>query len=313
MIVPTAPEVPTSSPSSFAARAEDLTGTLKWLVAAAGAIAAAIVAGLQLTAIADLHLGAAIVGALGAAAALTAVGIFLLRAARVLAIQSPSVNELSNQEFDAGVLNNIDGKGLPPLMTWVRDRRTSLLGDADSITSLYSDGVVGARRALDHLRRGEKDTWANRDLDPGSASDIAWVSAEYAAASARIERLEDAAGYWAKREAYSEVIKGVPLLFLLFIVGVLVFAITPAWGRLEAPSDIKAPLTAQIYVQNADAAGVPGDCPAALSGQIVGGSLDSPIVVTEPTGSCPALKLTAKDNDLIVVPGGAATPESSGS
>jgi hypothetical protein len=312
--VPTA-EVPPSSPSAFAAKAEDLTGTLKWLVAAAGGIAAAIVAGLQLTAIADLQLGAALLAALGAAAALTAVGIFLLRATRVLAIQSPAVSELSNEELAAGVLEplaNLDDKALPPLIAWVRERRTSLLGDATSITSLYSDGVVGARRALDSLRRGEKSTWGNRALDPESAGDIAWLSAEYAAATARVERLEEAAGYWARREAYLKVIKEVPLLFVVFIIGVLIFAVTPVWGRSDATSEIKAPLPAQIYVQNADAAGVPSDCPATLSGQIVGGSLVNPIVVTVPTGSCPALKLTAQDDGLIVVPSGSSTPTSFG-
>ena len=271
---------------------------------------------LQLTAIADLHLGAALLAALGAAAALTAVGIFLLRATRVLAIQSPAVSELSNEELAAGVLEpfaNLDDKALSPLIAWVHERRTSLLGEATSITSLYSDGVVGARRALDSLRRGEDSTWSNRALDPASARDIAWLSAEYAAATARVERLEEAAGYWARREAFSKVIKGVPRLFFVFILGVLIFAVTPVWGRSDATLEIKVPLPAQIYVQDADAAGVPLGCPAKLSGQIVGGSLENPIVVTVPTGSCPALKLTAQTDGLIVVPSGSSTPTSLGS
>lgn len=307
---PAGSEVLSSSSGSFAAKAENLTGTLKWLVAAAGGIAAAIVAGLQLNAIADLHLGAALLAALGAGGALTAVGVFLLRATRVLAIQSPSVTELSNEELAAGVLEplaNLDDKSLPPLLLWVRERRTSLLGDATSITSLYSDGVVGAGRALERLRRGEKSTWANRALDPDSTGDIAWLRAEYAAATARVERLEEAAGYWARREAYLNLIKGAPLLFLVFILGVLIFAVTPVWGRFDEASEIKVPLPAQIYVQDADAAGVPLDCPSTLSGQIIGGTLEDPKVVTIPIGSCPALKLTAHSG-LIVVPTGSSRP-----
>jgi hypothetical protein len=109
------------------------------------------------------------------------------------------------------------------------------------------------------------------------------------------------------------VIKGAPLLFLVFILGVLIFAVTPVWGRSDATSEIKTPLPAQIYVHDAIAAGVPADCPAMLSGQIVGGSLDKPIVVTAPTGSCPALKLTAQDDGLIVVPSRSSTPTSLGS
>lgn len=314
MDIPTAP-VPVSSPGSFAARTANLTGTLKWMVAAAGAIATVIVAGLQLTAIANLQPWAAIVAACGAAVALVAIGSVLLGATRVLAMQGPTVIELSNEELNAGVLEpsaNLDGKALPPLIAWVRERRTSLLGDATSITSLYTDGVVGARRALDGLRRGEKSKWASRDLDPKSASDVAWLEAEYAAATARVERLEEAADYWQRRKAYSDVINRAPKLFNFFVLGILVFAVIPVWGHSSVTSEIKDPLPAQIYVRDADAAGVPSDCPATLSGQIVGGSLDRPIVVTVPTGSCPALKLAAQNDALIVVPNptGSSAPNS---
>jgi hypothetical protein len=302
--VPKAP-VPPSSPGSFVAKADNLTGTLKWLVAAAGAIATAIVAGLQFTAIANLQPWAAIVAACGATIALVAIGAVLLEATRVLAIQSPTVTELSNEELNAGSLEpsaKLDGKALSPLITWVLERRTSLLGDATSITSLYADGVVGARRSLDRLRRGEKSKWGSRELDPESASDLAWLEAEYAAATARVERLEEAAGYWQRRKAYSDVIDRAPWWFSLFIIGILVFAIIPVWGRSSVTAEIKDPLPAQVYVRDANVAGLPSDCPATLSGQIVGGTLAAPIVVTVPTGSCPALKLTAEDDALVVVP-----------
>jgi hypothetical protein len=284
LTAPVASEVPASSPGSFGSKATDLTGTLKWLVAAAGAIAAAIVAGLQLTAIANLQPWAAIIAACGAALALVAIGTFLLRATLVLAIQGLTVSELSNEEINAGVLEPsgpLDGKALPPLIAWVHERRTSLLGDATSITSLYTDGVIGARRALNSLRRGETAEWAGRNLSPESASDISWLEAEYTVATARVERLEEAAGYWERHRGYTNL--------------------------------IEAPIPAQIYVQNAESANVPSDCPATLSGQIVGGSLDEPIVVTTPTGSCPALKLEAQNSDLIVVPTGSLSPTGGGS
>lgn len=295
------------------AKVDNLTGTIKWLVAAAGAIAAAIVAGLQLTAIANLQPWAAIVAAGGAAAALLAIGSFLLQATRVLAIQGPTVVELSNQELNAGILEpsaNLDIKALPPLIAWVRERRMSLLGDASSVTSLYTDGVVGARRALDSLRKGQKSKWGGRNLNPRSTSDVAWLREEYAAATIRVERLEEAAVDWERRKAYSDVIDRAPKLFSIFITGILVFAIIPVWGRPDAASEIKDPLPAQIYVLDARAARVPTHCPATLAGQVIGGPLDKPTVVTVPTGSCPALKLRAEDDSLIVLPNptGSALP-----
>jgi len=302
-----------SSTKSFAAKDENITGTLKWLVAATGAAAAAIVAGLQLTAIANLQPWAAIVAACGAVVALIAIGLLLLGATRVLAVQGPTVTELSNDELNAGILepsSNLDREALPPLISWVHQRRMSLLGDAASITSLYTDGVVGAKRSLDKLRRGEPSKWGSRDLDPQSATDVAWLEAEYAAATDRVERIEDAASYWQRRKAYSDLIARVPCLLFFFMLGVLVFAIIPVWGRSSMASEIMAPLPAQIYVRDADVAGVPGVCPTTLSGQLVGGTLDKPIVVTVPVGSCPALKLTVKNDALIVVPDPSESPAS---
>ncbi|SEJ77302.1 hypothetical protein SAMN04487917_11320 [Arthrobacter sp. yr096] len=301
-----------ASSLTFAARGENLNSTLKWLVASAGAIAAAIVAGLQLTAIANLQPWAALIAACGATVALIAIGVILLGATRVLALQGKTVNELSNDELDAGVLDpkpNLDAAKLPPQIAWVHERRTFLLGDATSITSLYADGIVGAKRALDALRRGEPSTWSQRDLDP--AVDVAWLEREYAATTARVELLEEAATYWQKRDAYSQLLDKAPRWFALFVLGVVIFAIMPVWGRANPAAEITDPLPVQIYVKDARVAGVPDGCPATLSGRMVGGSLQQPIVVTLPIESCPALKLKAQDSDaLIIVPNPA---DSSGS
>ncbi|MDO2934154.1 hypothetical protein Q2T94_07575 [Paeniglutamicibacter sulfureus] len=88
----------------------------------------------------------------------------------------------------------------------------------------------------------------------------------------------------------------------MFLAGIFIFALAPVLGPATVPSEIKEAIPAQIYVQDAKAAGVPSTCPTILSGQIVGGTLEIPRVVTVPKGRCPALKLTARDKALIVVP-----------
>jgi hypothetical protein len=302
-----APVLP-SPDGHFAARSDNLASTLKWLVASAGAIAVAIVAGLQLTTLKDLQPWAAILATAGAVSALVAVGLVLFGAARVLAVDVPTVIELSNAEIDANATSGGDLvaqdslEAQPPLLRWLYERRTSLLGDATSITSLYTDGIVGTGRALESLRRNQRYKWGQRDLLPDSASDIAWLDAERAVASSRIERLEAAAGYWQRRDAYQRLIKKIPWTSGLFLAGIFTFSLAPVWGPADPPSDVKNPVPARIYVQDASTAGVPPSCPAILSGQIVGGSLERPIVVTTPNGPCPALKLAAQDEALIVVP-----------
>lgn len=303
MTVPT-PATPTPlPPGPFAARAENLSSTLKWLMASGGAIAAVIVAGLQLTSLKDLQLWAALLAEAGVAVALFSVGGMLLGASRVLAVDAPTITELSNADLiNPGPHSAASEDPLRRVLHWVQERRTSLLGDAASVTELYTDGIVGARKALEHLRRKERFHWAGRDLSPDSASDLAWVEAQYAANSGLIDQLEVAVSYWVKRTAYVNLIEKSRGLFMLFLAGILLFAIAPVLGPTAAASRVDAPLPAQVYVRDGKAAGLPSTCPATLSGQIVGGPLDRPTVVTAPTGTCPALKLTADNEALIVVP-----------
>ncbi|WP_146111781.1 hypothetical protein [Arthrobacter sp. MYb227] len=61
-------------------------------------------------------------------------------------------------------------------------------------------------------------------------------------------------------------------------------------------------MPARIHVIDAQVAGLPAGCPEILKGQIVGGSLQYPVVVTDPVGTCPALRLADHHEALIVVP-----------
>lgn len=311
-------DIPASTPplsgGGFGDKSSNLSGTLKWLVASAGAIAVAIVAGLQLTSLQTLQPWAALLATVGALGALVAVGLVLFGAARVLAIDTPTITELSNAEMDFKAENHADLatpeglKALPLLLLWLYERRTLLLGDAQTISALYEDGIVGSGRALDRLRRKQKCTWAGRALDPESPSDIAWLETERSIATSRIDRLEAAAGYWMRREAYQRLVKKASWISVSFVAGIFIFALAPVVGPATVLPGVTEPVPAQIHVLDANSAGVPSTCPAVLAGQIVGGSLANPVVVTSPQGECPALKLEAHDKALIVVPNMPVSP-----
>lgn len=308
MDIPEMTEVPTSQVDYFELKTENLAGTLKWLVASAGAIAVAVVAGLQLTSLQDLRLGAALIAVFGAVLALSSVGFVLFGAARVLALNAPTIIELSNRELVLGLLQSNSPAFMEkigaeePTLKWVYERRTQLLGESRSITELYTDEFVGSGRALAALERKESYALAGRNLRPEEPSDVAWVKAKRTQAKAYIQQIEAAVAYQQRLEAYQRLVKRIQGLAIWFVAGIIVFALTPVVGLAPKSTEFTQPVPARIHVLEAQVAGVPQGCPATLKGQIVGGSLQSPVVVTEPVGTCPALRLTDHPEALIVVP-----------
>ena len=151
----------------FRGRVDTLSSTLKWLMASAGAIAAALIAGLQLTSLASRALPAALLGAIAVAVALVCVGKVLVGAGRVLAAQSPTATEISNDEIAAGLIKPHPGPPTGPdlssypLLGWIQDQRSSLLGNARTVTEIIQDQIVGTESATDTLQRGASTTWRN--------------------------------------------------------------------------------------------------------------------------------------------------------
>lgn len=308
MDIPEMTEAPTSQVDYFELKTENLAGTLKWLVASAGSIAVAVIAGLQLTSLQDLRLWAALIAILGAVLALSAVGLVLFGAARVLALNAPTIIDLSNRELDLGLLQanrlgSVEKIGAEaPMLKWVYERRTQLLGESRSITELYTDEFVGSGLALAALERKEPYALAGRNLRPEEPSDVAWVKTKRTQAKEYIQQIEAAVAYQQRLEAYQRLVKQIQGLAIWFVAGIIVFALTPVVGFAPKSTEFTQPVPARIHVLEAQVAGVPQGCPATLKGQIVGGSLQSPIVVTEPVGTCPALRLTDHPEAIIVVP-----------
>lgn len=308
MDIPEATEAPTAQVDYFELKTENLAGTLKWLVASAGAIAVAVIAGLQLTSLHELRFWAALIAILGAVLALSAVGTVLFGAARVLALNAPTIIDLSNSELSLGLwqanglasMEKIGDKA--PKLKWVYERSTQLLGESRSITELYTDEFVGSGLALAALERKESYVLAGRNLRPEEPSDIAWVKVKRIQAKAYIKQLESAVAYRQRLEAYQRLVKQIKGLAIWFVAGIVIFALVPVMGSAPKSTQFTHPVPARVHVQDAKTAGVPQGCPATLKGQIVGGTLQNPLVVTEPVGACPALRLTDHPEALIVVP-----------
>lgn len=209
----------------------DLRDSLKWLIAASGVTAAALVAGLQLTALGGLPSGLAITSGASAAVAIGVALSLLFTAARILTIPRPTANELCDRENNDPQARTGVRMELPkdPLLRWVYERRTRLLGDAKDVNSVYAE-MVATRRALDILGRGQSASWGERSLSPTNDADKDDVRAAYEVAHGRLAAIEDAAHYHLTYTRFETLMKWFPWGAGLFTIAVVGFALAPAFS-----------------------------------------------------------------------------------
>ena len=267
----------------YGAALENLRSTVKWLVASAGAVVAAIIAGAQLVDYSGRTVWGASLAALSVVTALSITIVLLVRAAKILTVSRPTATDLSNAEMRAGALDQqrrTTGQIDDTNVEWLLARRTYLLGRYPTVTELLS----AYNRATD-------------DVENESAKE----SAQRLASSLRqrIGTVEEAAHYRAMSRAYDALLKGFRKGAILFIVAVLLFSVSGLFRKAtrETPSNaVTTPIPVRVIVT-----GTPVPC-ADRIGVAVGGTLTSPTVVMPPVGQCPAGILTPQQSGAVVIP-----------
>ncbi|WP_265445737.1 hypothetical protein [Flexivirga meconopsidis] len=216
--------------SPAAAALADLRSTVKWLVGAAGGTAVVLVGGLQLTRLHDLGTWRGIVSAAAAAVAIGLALWLLTAAARILAVPRPSATEISAAEINAGSLDPDDPEPMSDdTVRWVRNHAETLLAGERTVTDLCSQRAL-AQEALGALRRGQQPQWHGR---PVSATDLR-AAQQIAAAlhdtDAALVALEDAVHHYRCQEKLAALLAWLPWAGTVFVIAVIVFAISSADG-----------------------------------------------------------------------------------
>jgi hypothetical protein len=297
------------SPSHYQASLSDLRASLRWLVASSGAVVAVIVTGLQLrdiSAIGGVWRVAA--SSLAAAAALGIVLGLLVQAARVLTLPRPTATELSNREIEAGAVTS--APRLEPtrdgLVNSILARRTYLLGEAKTVTELYTNEYVASIHALRGLESGQALNWQGRRLDPDSAADRSIVSDALRQAEKRLAMTEDAAHLFQTEEKYRNLLDKFKLGASCFLLALITFALTASPtkppDRALVPASVAAPVAVRVVVVDASRSGLPKRCTSdEYRGVAVAGNLATPTVALEPTSDCGA-RIVKPNKGLVVVP-----------
>jgi hypothetical protein len=283
----------------------ELRASLKWLVAAAGAVAAVLVAGIQLK---DLPAGNIASGALWVAGAATLIALllvfaFLRAAVGVLTLPRPTASDLTKREQRSNI-SEVQAFGSAeisdPLVRSLYMQKSYLFSESESIADLYENDYVRARNALKELEEGNDTTWKSRPLKP--------IETEKAALRATLERsqkqlpiLESVAHLELTRSEYRRLINRFPAFGVIFVAAICVFTVAshPSPQRGAA---ITSPANVRVTVVDRSKAGLPPECrDYTLPGVAVGGTWDKPTVITQSTPQCPS-RLIEQGNGILAQP-----------
>jgi hypothetical protein len=293
----------TSDPSE--APLVNIRDTVKWMIASASAVAAVLVAGLQVKDLGDLAGSSPVriaIAAGSASVALLLVLFVIAAAVRVLATPRLSVRDLSAREVKIAGASALEVRVKPvkdKLVQGVLERRTYLLGQHESIREFYDDysATMNAQR---QLLQGQVAHLGDRQFNAGIPDDVAAVATLVRQAQYDAERLESAAQLIFAEMRFQALAGRLRLGGVVFVAAVLTFA----WvtNTSQTGANVTKPVPVQIYVRDAAKAGLPRGCRASeLQGVAVGGTFTQPDVVTEPVPGCPSTVIN-RAAGVVVVP-----------
>jgi hypothetical protein len=294
-----------NTPDFVAAALLNLRDTVKWMIASASAVAAVLVAGLQVKHLGDLADSSPLrlVGAAASALVALLLALAVVAAAvRVLAVPRLSVRDLSAREVKAGGMHTYRERLEPlrdRLIQSLLEQRTYLLGRHESITEFYRE-YVAILHAQQQLTRGETALLGTRQFTPGSLEDRTDLHALCRQVQQDAERLESAAQLSLGQMKFQRLADWLSWGGVLFAIAVLTFA----WlsNMPENSSAITRPVPVQIHVRNAAEAGLPRGCRTSeLRGIAVGGTFLQPDVITEAAPGC-ASTVIDRGAGVVVLP-----------
>ncbi|HTX97324.1 MAG TPA: hypothetical protein VME67_22260 [Mycobacterium sp.] len=260
---------------------------MKWLVASAGAVVAAIIAGAQLVDYSGRKAAGVALAAIAVAVALSLALILLVRAAKILTIARPTATDLANAEFRAGALDEnrrASGQIQDAGVNWILARASYLLAPYATVNAL-----------LTAYRNARTQSSANPDDES--------VQRKLSELQQQIDTVEEAAHYRDMSSAYKQLLRHFRVGATIFVLAVILFSVAGLF-RKEPTNRPLNPVTKPFPVRIITNPQPNHPAPAChdREGVAVGGTLTRPTVVASPTSECPAGTMVGGENGVIVIP-----------
>jgi hypothetical protein len=297
----TAWELPATALADVAA-SESIRQTVRWVIAAGGTLASIVVAGVQLSQLAqvsDTRISL-LAGGLATMAILCA-GTIILSAARVLVSDRPTIHSLAMKEAQNG-FGEVPERHSDPIVKSIIERRLDILGGMERITDVYQE-YLRYSRLFERVIQGDTVEIGTRGFDIQRPSDLQDAKALQVIAEWRRERLESFAEHLTLRSRFHQmmVTLGLSGIVFAFCATGFVFLI----GRASPDPSISSPVRVSVYVPNAGAAKTAGLAPGCagdtILGVAVGGTYSHPRVATENALNCPPAVI-ATSRGLVIRP-----------
>lgn len=272
-----------------------LQSAARWLVTASAAVAAVLLAGVQITALRTLAgQSSAVIGVAAAAGAVAviAVGSIVVLAARVLGAPGWTLNKLSHLQLKAP-----ENQWKP---AWLRDaleaQRGVLVpgGDLD-LSALYTQQHKLATANFKLHEHGEVQLPTDLTHPTGPSETYRADVPEHTArlqrrldnVTAAAARVANAANLITARRRYQHLVRTLPWSGLLLTIGVITFVLTTT----PSSPPVSTPLPVQIQFSKdrtaITEAGLPPHCAGlTLDAVAIGGSLAEPSVVSTSDAQC---------------------------
>jgi membrane protein YdbS with pleckstrin-like domain len=269
--VPPAPDDPSADDTQAVRTAA------QWLVAAAGAVGAVLIAGLQIGDLGRLvSAWPPLVLAIAAfAAALLIVGQVIRLASRVLVVSRATISDLLRAQTGQSVRTRTKirieatrrtDRDLRQVHQQIENDQAWLHPDDPSVTDLFL--------RYEALRK-----------DPASAAEADELHRRLTTICAFARGALTRMAY----QRLSDTVTGWP--GWVFLAAVIVFAVSLGW---PVPAPVTAAYRVEVLLKGKPPAGLGPDCRpgSRLTGVALGGSLAAPEVITEPAGDCAAARFT---------------------
>jgi type IV secretory pathway VirB2 component (pilin) len=288
MASPVAPSTDASAlvGGHYATALDNLRSTVKWLVASAGAVVAAIIAGAQVVNYSDRNVWGVLLAAIAVIVALFLAILLLIRAAKILATKRRTATDLANDESRARLTPDAQRLGQigDPKVEWLLARGPYLLGSYANVTELlsaYEQANTQVQKTPDY---------------PAAVQSLADLRQ-------RIGVVEEAAHYRDVLGEYETLLSQFRKGATLFVIAVILFSVSGFLRKPEKPTNsITGPVPVRVVITDtARPTPTPAPC-RDRNGVAIGGTLTSPTVVMPPTDKCAAETLTPQKPAAVVIP-----------
>ncbi|GAA2468550.1 hypothetical protein Ahu01nite_002420 [Winogradskya humida] len=288
-----------SASSVFTEPLAAIRDSVKWVMTATAAVAGALVAGLQLTAIGRMEYCWLFVAATAYIGAVSALGIILHKAAAVLLMPALTLSDLSEryvraQQRVVSPSTEMDSVAAPdpnaadPLLAALSKRRGVLL--------------PGPRLDVQKLYHEFKELTASQQIRTLSVRN----SIRLQTIQQQATQLTRAANLYQAQAQYLRLRKTLGIAGSVVTLMVLAFAVSVGHQRPAVPA-VTTPMPVSVVLTGSDDAlrnaDVPLDCPRIIAGMAIGGTFADPTVVTQPGyPRCPPMELHVTNDVGVAVP-----------